>query len=183
MEDWDEQKICEMIDQGTSELRVPLAKAKKFAGAITVGVIARALGDCRIPCSTGNVFIKSVPIEFDLLVPRPGITPKYGILYEPRDILAVLEVKKRGSFGADTIAKVREDFRVVRQANPNVMCAYVTITEQKPYRHAVTSEKIGAEAYTFLWHSGSGPKLAYESTGDWARLVGDLRRLLGGTAS
>jgi hypothetical protein len=175
-----EQTILEMVNQRTSELGV---RSKKFAGAVTVRVIAEALRRCGIRCSTPNVFIRTVPNEIDLVLAPPAITPWHGILYEPHDVLAALEVKKLGSFGPATIAKVREDFRAVRRANRTVRCVYVTITERKGFRYAVTAKNIGAKAYTLLWHKGSGSKLTYEPTGDWGRLVTNLQQLLGGAAS
>jgi len=178
MAELDEQAILRMINQRTAEIGMPSSKAKKYSGAVTVGVIAEALGKCGVRCSRQDVYIKTLAIEFDLVVPRPGSAPKYGILYEPEDVLAVLEVKKLGSFGQPTIDKVRNDFRAVRQANPRATCAYVTVTEGKRYRYKVTAENVEANAYTLVWTTGSGTKRVYEPTGDWAKLVADLHRLL-----
>ena len=47
-------------------------KCGKFAGAATVEIIKKALADEALPASVRDVFIQGLPVEWDLVVPRPS---------------------------------------------------------------------------------------------------------------
>ena len=49
------------------------------------------------------------------------------------------------------------------------------LAERRGYKWAVNTESLGFPAYTLFWHDGRG---TYTPTGDWQRLLGDLRRLV-----
>jgi hypothetical protein len=50
-------------------------KCGKFAGAATVEIVKQALADEGLPTSVRDVFIKGLPVEWDLVVPRPLAEP------------------------------------------------------------------------------------------------------------
>ncbi len=152
-------------------------KGSKYSGALTVEVIKRELENQGIRTSPRDVFINGLKIEIDLIIPRKGVEPEHGILYRPQDVLGVLEIKNAGSFGEKTIETVRNNFIKVRKLNPNIYCAYVTLSERKSFKKKVTSTNLGhhASAFTLTWYSGSGKNSAPTSTGDWEKLVGKLR--------
>jgi len=152
-------------------------KCAKYTGAITVELIRRALQDHGLRVSPRDVFILGVPIEIDLLIPKWKAEPRDCLLYTPADVLAVIEVKNRGSFGNATIQKIRNDFRAIREANPLIQCCYLTLSERKGYRWTVTDENCDADAYTMFWHSGGRKNETHDSTGDWDRFVQDMKRI------
>jgi hypothetical protein len=150
-------------------------KCMKLAGSLTVEVIRAAFEQLGIAVSVRDVFIRGVPVEIDLLVPRPVATPKCGLIYEPLDVLAAFEVKNAGAFPG-TVEAVRKSFELIRSANPRIYCAYVTLAERKGYKWAATTENLGADVYTLFWHNGSIKHRSYEKTSDWDRLTKKLLR-------
>jgi|HubBroStandDraft_6_1064221.scaffolds.fasta_scaffold668781_2 hypothetical protein len=46
-------------------------KCGKFAGAATVEILKQALADEGLPTSVRDVFIKGLPVEWDIVVPLP----------------------------------------------------------------------------------------------------------------
>lgn len=159
------------------------SRCRKFAGTITVEIIKGALEKHGILASPRDVFIKGLPIEIDLLVPKRDIAPEHGILYDPQDVLAVLEIKNYGSFGESTINTIKKSFQRINQLNKEIYCAYVTLTERKDYKWAISRENIGFPSYTLFWHYGSGKNFKIEPSGDWEKLVDDINRIVRGIRS
>lgn len=149
-------------------------KCSKLAGSLTVESLRRALEDEGIHLSARDVFIHGVPVEIDLLMPRPGAVPRSGLVYEPCDVLAALEVKNSGAYGAQTLESIRRAFGLIRAANPRILCVYVTLSERMGYRWAATDKNLGARAFTLFWHDGSRKGPSYRPSGDWSRLVAEL---------
>ncbi|MGA2268030.1 MAG: hypothetical protein ABSH44_06120 [Bryobacteraceae bacterium] len=150
-------------------------KCMKLAGSLTVEVMRSALADLGIHVSARDVFIQGVPVELDILLPRPMATPKYGLVYEPSDVLAAFEVKNSGAFPG-AVDSIRKSFRLIRSVNPRIYCAYVTLAERRNYKWAATRDNLGEDVYTLFWHNGSTKNRRYDSTEDWDKLT---RRLLG----
>ena len=150
----------------------------KFAGAVTVEIIKNSLENHGISTSPRDVFIKGIPIEIDLLIPKRGVLPKHGILYEPQDVLVVLEIKNRGSFGQTTIDNIKRNFRKIHKENKKIYCAYLTLSERKGFRDAVTRENAGCDSYTLFWHSGSGKNFKNDPTDDWQKLLEKLNEII-----
>jgi hypothetical protein len=149
----------------------------KFTGAVTVELLREALVDYGFRLSPRDVFLKGVPVEINLLMLRHTARPLDGVSYEPSGVLAAFEVKSRGSFGAKSVESVRRSFAAVQDANASIACIYVALAERRNYRWAVTTERLGHEAFTFFWHTGSERNLAYESSGDWQKLLCKLESL------
>jgi hypothetical protein len=152
-------------------------KCSKMSGAVTVEIFRSALAAYGLRTSHRDVFILGVPVEFDLLIPRQGAVPRHSLIFDPSEVLAVLEVKNSGSFGDTTLAATRRAFELAHAANIRIYCAYVTLAERKGFRWAATRENIGADAYTLFWHTGTDARREYESSGDWSRLVDTLSTL------
>lgn len=55
----------------------------KLAGAVTVEVSRTALLESGMSVSPHDVFIRGVPVEFDLLITAPNTAPTYGVVYNP----------------------------------------------------------------------------------------------------
>lgn len=116
--------LLEAIQRSKQEFGV---KCSKFAGAVTVEMLKSALIAQGIHMSPRDVFIKGVPSEIDILFPKRAAKPQHDLIYEPSDVLAVLEVKNAGSFGDATLAAIRRTFGRVQRANSAIYCAYVTL--------------------------------------------------------
>jgi hypothetical protein len=90
-------------------------KCGKFAGAATVEIIKKALANEALPASVRDVFIQGLPVEWDLVVPRPSAQPSLnGLLYEPGDVACALEsncrdcMEKRTRRGSPTTLRGRK---------------------------------------------------------------------------
>lgn len=171
------------MDDVTLHDRISKAKADfgikcgKYAGALTVELIKRALEERGITVSARDVFIKGIPIEIDLLIPKKDAIPEYGLLYQPEDVLAAIEIKNAGSFGDRTIATIKKNFLTINQHHAKIRCFYVTLTERKGFKWAISEQNIGYPAYTLFWHWGSGRNRKLESTGDWEKLINDTKAI------
>ena len=170
----------QLLDEVTKAKAAFGGTCRKYSGALTVELIRRSLEEQGITVSPRDVFIAGIPIEIDLLIPKKGVRATYGLLYQPQDVLAALEVKAHGSFGEEALAKVRKDFQTMGGAAPNIPCLYVTLIERKDYKWVATPENIGCPVYTLFWYSGSGAKRRYNGAGDWMRFVGDLKSIQSG---
>jgi hypothetical protein len=58
---------------------------------LTVELIRDELKRAGLRISARDVFIKNVPVEIDLLIPKAEAKPEHGILYNPEDVLVVFE--------------------------------------------------------------------------------------------
>jgi hypothetical protein len=149
-------------------------KCSKFAGAVTVEILRAALTDEGIPVSPRDVFVRGIPVEIDLVVPRPKQEPLWGLLYEPGQVAAALEIKNTGTFGENSLAKIRRDFGHFREAG--ISCAYVTLEERRSYRWAASTEVLGFSCFTLAWHAFTGGPI--EPTEAWVELVKFLRKCI-----
>jgi|HubBroStandDraft_4_1064222.scaffolds.fasta_scaffold26582_6 hypothetical protein len=144
---------------------------RKFAGAVTAELMKTFLADEGISTSARDVYIRGVPLEIDLIVPRRGRKPTFGLVYEPRQVAAALEIKKNGSFGEPTLSTIKSNFNRLRALN--VKCAYVAIEERETYCWRATRKNIGGfPCFTLCWHKGE----TLIETQDWARLLAFLRK-------
>jgi len=162
----------ELVKQARSAAKDFRVTCRKFSGALTTQLIKKVLSEEGISTSPRDVFIRGISLEIDLIVPHRGEEPTFGLLYEPQQVAAALEIKKMGSFGIETLQKIRDNFNRLR--NIGVPCAYVTLEERKTFRHKATEENIGGfPCFTLAWHRVlDGP---LEDTGDWERLLEFIR--------
>jgi hypothetical protein len=130
-----------------------------------------ALADEGVPTSVRDVYLRGVPIEIDLLVPKVGAVPELGLVYEPDQVAIALEVKAGGIFGQSALEHTQTCLRTISASCPSLKCAYVTLTERRGYKWAGTTELLGAPAFTLFSYSGSGAQMAFASTGDWDSFI------------
>jgi hypothetical protein len=152
------------------------AKCKKFAGALAVELLKEALQRNEIVTSARDVYIETVPVEIDLLIPKRSAVARHGILYRPEDVSVAFEVKNSGSFGEDTIKQTGRAFGLIRTANPSIRCVYITLHERRGYKHMVTEENLKHPVFTLFWYKGSSEKnRTFEASGDFAKLIESLK--------
>ncbi len=144
------------------------SQCKKFTGAVTTEVLRKYLCGIGLNVSARDTYIRTVPIEVDLMILRPGATGQLGLVYEPKDILCAFEVKNNGAYGEQTTPSIRKNFDAIRAANPFIQCAYVSIGEQCNYKHAVTSSGLGYPAFTLFTKRFVKGKNVYTPTDAWS---------------
>jgi hypothetical protein len=162
----------EIVRQARNASKGFQLRSSKFSGAMTAELMKRVLADEGIATSARDVFIRGIPLEIDLIVPYRGEEPSLGLLYEPRQVAAALEIKKMGAFGELTLQTIRKNFHQLRELG--VACAYVTLEERKNYRHAASEDNLGFPCFTLAWHKVMDGPL--EETRDWDRLLAFLRQ-------
>jgi len=155
-------------------------KPKKFSGALMVEVLKSHLERNGLSVSNRDVFINGVDSEIDLLIIQKDANPQYGLIYEPDDVIAAFEIKRRGSFGEKGISTIRTTFEKIRSKNGDVFCCYITLLERENYKWRITSEKLGYPAYTFFFYKGEDEqsKFTTEECGDWNEFLDELKKLL-----
>jgi hypothetical protein len=81
---------------------------------VTVEVFRCALMNNGYSVSPRDSFVRGIPLEVDMLIVRPDAAPQHNCLYQPRDVLAAVEVKNYGSFGDSTIATTKANLDRIR---------------------------------------------------------------------
>ncbi len=141
-------------------------KCGKFAGAATVEIVREALADEGIATSMRDVFIKGLPVEWDIVIPLPSAKPSLnGLIYEPWHIACALEIKLSGLHGQEDVPRMAYNFERARLVG--VPCAYVTLGERMSYRHKATPDNLKFPIFTITWHTAN----TLTDTGDWQKLL------------
>ena len=145
----------------------------KVTGAIAVQVLRQHLIQNGVSVSTRDVFIKGIPIELDLIIPRRGAEPECGILYRPQDVVAVLEVKYSGIYSRESLESIKKNFDQIQVKHQHICCTCVVVLEREGFKYAATRASLGHPAYTL--HLWAGTKERVEPTGEWEALLQHLR--------
>ena len=143
----------------------------KLTGALAIEVIRDRLLRSGVSVSARDVFIKGCSTEFDLLVVRPDATPIYGIVYDPRDVAAALEIKFSGVYSQAVPTALRQLFEGLTSLHPHVHCIYVTVCEEPKFKYRMTSDLLGFPAFTLNWWTD--PKKTAANPGDQFHAIVD----------
>ena len=150
---------------------------KKFGGAAAIEILRAALSEEGILTSRRDVFVKGFSSEIDLIVPNKNTAPWLELLYEPRDVIVALEVKKTGSYGEKGRDKIKDDF--ARLNKLEVKCAYVTFEDRENYKYRPTNEFLGFPCFALAWHKiTDGPLVPTKNGEDWEAFVRFLREAI-----
>lgn len=141
---------------------------RKYNGALAVEALKQALADEGVATSGRDSYIRSLNIEWDLLVLNDGAKPVFKLLFEPDEVKAAVEVKLSGVVG-DAINITRRNFETARAAG--VKCCYVSFCDRR--KAAATTEKLGFPCFNLTW--SHGPNKPPEDSGEWPMLVKFLR--------
>lgn len=114
-------------------------KSKKLHGALTALVVRQALlqwiemNHIAAEVSGQNVYIWGSNYEYDLLLIRKGAKAFYGLVYEPSDVLAILECKCSGLFRVDSESgRIAKAVNRAVELNSQIRFGYVTMWERIP---------------------------------------------------
>jgi hypothetical protein len=141
---------------------------RKYNGALAVELLKQAFAEEEIATSGRDSYVRSLEIEWDLLVLRDGAKPEFNLLYEPDQVKVALEVKL-GGVVADAIPITMRKFEVALTAG--LKCCYVSFCDQQ--KAAATTQKLGFPCFNLTWSHGE--KKPREDTGQWPMLVDFLR--------
>jgi hypothetical protein len=153
-------------------------RSTKFVGAMTIELLRKDLMELGLNVSNRDIFIEGVPNELDLLVAKKGTNPEENLVYRPDDILAVLEVKFRGSYGKSSVVKIKKVFDSIKAANKSIECYYVSVSENRRYKHRITRDNLGYQCFEFFTRESNLESALRNGriapTGDWERLRSKL---------
>src|SRR5260221_13870517 len=141
---------------------------RKYNGALAVEVLKCALAEEGIATSPRDAYVRSLDIEWDLLVLGNGVKPMFNLLYEANHVKAVLEMKLSGVVGS-AINIATRNFEIARAAG--VQCCYVSFCDRR--NAAATTEKVGFPCFNLTW--SHRPNKPHEDSGQWPMLVDFLR--------
>jgi hypothetical protein len=135
----------------------------KLTGALAIEVMRRHLHEAGIPVSARDVFLRGNPTEFDTLVVRASARPLCGIIYDPGDVAAILEIKYSGIYSQDVPTALRKSFQTVKAQHPHIQCVYLTVCENPRFRFRITTATLGFPAFTLYWVN---PQRTIDEPGD-----------------
>lgn len=146
---------------------------RKVTGAIAVQVLRQHLDRNGVSVSDHDVFIKGIPIELDLVVPRREAELECGILYRPQDVAAVLEVKYSGIYSKESLAAIKKNFDYIREKHQHICCTCVVVLERESFPNKATEANLGHPVHTLHWWSGRRENA--KQTGEWETLLTRLQ--------
>jgi hypothetical protein len=123
----------------------------KLTGALAIEVIRNRLLQSGLPVSPRDVFIKGDPTEFDLLIVRRTAKPVCGIIFDPHDVAAALEIKFSGVYSQSVPTDLKELFDRIKSTYSHIHCMYLTVCENPKFKYRMTSEALGSRAFTLNW--------------------------------
>lgn len=148
----------------------------KATGAVTNEVIRKRLQDEGVKVSLRNVFIEGFPTEWDLVVPKNGAEAELDCIWQPADVLAVLEIKYSGLYDCDAIQRLNQTFLRLTNKHPHIKPFYFTVMETQSARNRITDQSIGGRALTLHWWRSRNKKDEYIIMGDqWETLVREIK--------
>ncbi|MGA2543097.1 MAG: hypothetical protein ABSG78_16225 [Verrucomicrobiota bacterium] len=146
------RSIFQGINRITKPLSsVPKRERTKLTGALAIEAVRHQLLKSGFTVSGRDVFIGGIPTEFDTLVVRPTAKPAFGIVYNPSDVAALLEIKFSGAYSQQVLPHLRQLFDRVNRAHPHIQCIYVTVCERRTYKYRITSKALGWPSFTLNW--------------------------------
>ena len=174
----DEHKLRTLIEGAQSHYGT---QYKKLTGAATTEAVRHYLLDLGLNVSSRDCYIRTVPREVDLLILRPAAKGHLGLIYKPEDVLCALEVKNSGSYGVQTSPKIRASFAAISAACPSAHHAYVSLSEQCNYKHAVNTVTLdGYPAFTLFTTRQQRGQYVYDPTDEWTAFDLFVKRFVTG---
>lgn len=151
---------------------------KKLTGSATCQAIRKHLRNKAFNISQRDVYIKGIPNEIDLLLLKDYVNEKM-LVYDPKDVLAVFEIKFSGSYGEDSIENTKKLGEKIKGLNKNIRCLYVTLLETKTYKYRITKENTGFNIFEIFYKKGNLGSKNFKTfnTGDWDRLLNYLKKI------
>ena len=148
---------------------------RKYNGALAVEVLKQALAEEGIATSRRDSYMRSLDIEWDLLVLRACAKPAFNLLYEADQVKVAVEVKLSGVVGK-TIDITRSNFETARGVG--VKCCYVSFCDHQNAASTTEAAWRSIRDYPARVNRGRASQLAEEfsaiTTGrDGAPLVRD----------
>jgi hypothetical protein len=147
----DETVLAEVRRISQDLSNVSARQRTKFTGALTVEIVRNRLIGIGLPVSSRDIYIRGHSSEFDLAVVRDNANPKYGILYEPADVAAIIEVKYSGVYSKEVPETIKRLFDEVHEGHPHIVCVYLSVSENPSFNYRIMSNTLGHPAFTLYW--------------------------------
>ena len=165
-----ELKLLNKVMKFREEMR-----ATKFIGALTIELLRKELIKEGFNISNRDVFIRGIPYELDLIILKKGEKAQENLLYDPNQVLAVLEIKFRGIYSKKGVENIRRVFDSIKKINKEIKCIYLTISENTNYKYYPDEQKLGDFSFLLLERKTNLERAIEKGrlhiTGDWDKLV------------
>ncbi|MCQ4022489.1 MULTISPECIES: hypothetical protein [unclassified Ruminococcus] len=116
--------------------------AKKLRGAIAVELLKQELtkyflnNNEPFKTSSVNSYIAGSKYEYDLLIVKEDAAPYLGLVYQPKDVIAVIESKAGGLFDVDkNTSSIALAVNRALGINSNIKFGYITMSENVPVKN------------------------------------------------
>ena len=133
------KKHCAELDEMMGRYNTGSEYPKKLKGAMTTELlrqeITQFLADNNEPFKTSAIdsYIAGSKYEYDLLIVKEDAEAYMGLVYQPDDVIAVIESKAGGLFDlekdTDNIAQAANR---AKELNSDICFGYITISENVP---------------------------------------------------
>ena len=81
--------------------------------------------------SPRDVYLSDDATEFDLFAVRPSAKTRCGVIYDPADVAAILEIKFYGVYGLAGTRELKDRFQKIKERHGHIQCIYLTVKETK----------------------------------------------------
>lgn len=133
------QKYCEELEQMAARHQGDIDGAKKLKGAVATELLRDEIGqylknnEYSFKVTATNVYIAGSKFEYDLLLVKEASQPYLGLVYQPEDVVAIIESKASGLFDVDTETdNIAKAVNCARSINPDIRFGYITMSENVP---------------------------------------------------
>lgn len=139
------KKHCTELEPMMKQYQGNIDDAKKLRGAVAVALLREEINkyfiDNEEPFRTSlvNSYIMGSKFEYDLLLVKENAKPYMDLIYQPDDVVAIIESKAGGLFNVDkdtnSIAKA---VNRAMEINSDIKFGYITLSENvpvHPYNH------------------------------------------------
>ncbi|UZE93027.1 MAG: hypothetical protein IB617_02605 [Candidatus Nealsonbacteria bacterium] len=165
-----ELKLLNTIMKFRNEMR-----ATKFIGALTIELLRKEFIKKGLNVSNRDVFIKGIPYELDLIVLKEGEKAQENLLYKPKQVIAVLEIKFRGIYSKEGVENIKKVFGSIKRVNKEIKCIYLTVSENTNYKYYPDEQKLGDFSFLLLERKTNLERAIERGelhiTGDWDKLI------------
>lgn len=133
---------CKELEQLMKQNLGDSNDAKKLRGAIAVELLRQEINkylvNNHMPFKTSavNSYIAGSKFEYDLLIVKEDAVPYLGLVYQPKEVVAIIESKAGGLFDVDkNTNSIAKAVNRTLEINSAIRFGYITMSENVPVKN------------------------------------------------
>lgn len=133
---------CKELEQLMKQNLGDSNDAKKLRGAIAVELLRQEINkylvNNHMPFKTSavNSYIAGSKFEYDLLIVKEDAVPYLGLVYQPKEVVAIIESKAGGLFDVDkNTNSIAKTVNRALEINSAIRFGYITMSENVPVKN------------------------------------------------